>query len=96
MFYLEELMRKYKSTKLEHTGYVEAYSEQFFHLKQYATKVLEIGIQGGGSLRVWADYFHNAKICGIDILKKCKHYETEKISHSRIIGWLGIYELCSG
>ena len=30
-------------------------------------RVLEIGIAGGGSLRMWADYFPQAEIFGVDI-----------------------------
>lgn len=36
-------------------------------LRRTATSVLEIGIRGGGSLCVWAEYFENARITGLDI-----------------------------
>jgi len=52
--------------------------EQYFHLhgfhKDSHLKILEIGTNKGASLRVWAEYFINAKVVGIDITTK---YEDE-------------------
>jgi cephalosporin hydroxylase len=39
----------------------------FSSKKESATAVLEVGIQCGGSIKLWADYFKNAKVYGIDI-----------------------------
>lgn len=52
------------------------------HLEKYRNKsinVLEIGVQGGGSLQMWKKYFGpDSKILGIDIIPEYK-YEEEQI-----------------
>lgn len=49
--------------------YVEGYYEQqFFKYKNRKINFLEIGIRGGGSMKLWSEYFTNAKsIIGIDV-----------------------------
>ena len=42
----------------------ESYLKKFIDKKP---RFLEIGIQYGGGLRMWEEYFINAKIFGIDI-----------------------------
>ncbi|MDC6466086.1 hypothetical protein PQZ36_00820 [Flavobacteriaceae bacterium] len=54
----------------------EFYFNKFINKKP---RVLEIGIQYGGSLRMWEEYFNNAKIFGIDINPDCKKLEKENI-----------------
>jgi hypothetical protein len=48
----------------------EVYTFQFERIREQATNVLEIGIDLGGSILLWRDYFPNAQITGIDI-KSC-------------------------
>jgi cephalosporin hydroxylase len=49
--------------------YVKGYYEQqFFKYKNKKINFLEIGIRGGGSIKLWSEYFTNAKsIIGIDV-----------------------------
>lgn len=48
--------------------YVEyVYDKHFERIKNSASKILEIGVQGGGSLNLWKDYFTNATVFGMDI-----------------------------
>jgi len=47
--------------------YLPLYEELFNKKKETATNILEIGVQRGGSIKLWADYFKNANIYGIDI-----------------------------
>jgi len=42
--------------------------------------ILEIGVLGGQSIRMWKEYYQNSKIVGIDIDLECKKYEDESIS----------------
>lgn len=62
----------YRSVKWEH--YLEIYDQ---HLKNKASSLspvtlLELGIQNGGSLEIWAKYLPvNSRIIGVDIEKKC-------------------------
>lgn len=58
--------------------------ERFFRIyKGRKVRILEIGIQNGGSLEIWAKYFPHAEvIVGCDIDPKCRtlSYEDERIS----------------
>ena len=53
------------------------------HFKRYRGKnpvILEIGIDQGGSLQMWKEYFGNgSKIYGIDINPECKNLEEDNI-----------------
>ena len=52
--------------------YLPEYEEKFYPYKDLPIKLLEIGIQNGGSLETYAKYFLNAKmILGCDIDRKC-------------------------
>lgn len=41
--------------------------------------MLEIGVQSGASIRMWADFFPNAKLVGIDIDPRCAQFATKRI-----------------
>ncbi len=48
--------------------YISAYERLFSELKDRLARILEIGIQNGGSLGIWSEYFPQAsKIVGCDI-----------------------------
>lgn len=48
--------------------YTEAYYEMFDEKQRHAvTRVLEIGVNAGSSLRMWEEWFPRAKISGFDI-----------------------------
>ena len=51
--------------------YLEAYYTEEFANPDRVTSVLEIGVQNGGSLILWHEWFTNAKIVGIDIMDAC-------------------------
>lgn len=46
--------------------YTRFYEPHFSRLRDRAQRILEIGVGGGGSLRLWRDYFPNAEIVGLD------------------------------
>ena len=48
-------------------SYSEVYEEVFESKRDQVISVLEIGVDSGASLAVWADYFPRAHITGIDI-----------------------------
>lgn len=56
-----------KSTRFH--AYTPVYDALFAHLRSSLVRVLEIGILGGDSLRMWAQYFDNpmSTIVGVDI-----------------------------
>ena len=47
-------------------GYLGIYDERFRHLVDSEINLLELGIQRGGSLLMWRDYFRRAVIAGLD------------------------------
>lgn len=65
---LIELCEKYKAHKFSYC--LEVYEQVFAPLSNKPIKLLEIGIQNGGSLKAWQEYFPNGSIFGIDIDKK--------------------------
>jgi len=53
-------------------AYSHKYTEEFYprhieSLREAAETVVEIGVWDGGSLRMWSEYFRNARIIGVDI-----------------------------
>ncbi len=68
-------MNLYNAKKEEH--FIEAYKKHFADLKP--KRVLEIGVQGGGSLKIWRDMFPEAEIVGVDLDPVCKEHEGQNI-----------------
>jgi hypothetical protein len=48
-------------------SYLELYETLLNSKKETAKNVLEIGIDKGGSIKLWHDYFQNSNIYGLDI-----------------------------
>lgn len=63
---LQEIGLKYGTDKATHHQYLDFYAE---HLpdRDFAGRLLEIGIRDGSSLSMWHEYFPKATIVGIDI-----------------------------
>jgi len=60
--------------------YFDIYERHFRRFVGHAPTVLEIGIGGGGSLRMWHEYFgKGAQILGLDVRLECKRHEREGI-----------------
>lgn len=83
---LENLVNNFLTDKNTFHSYLKTY-ENILHSKRYSSKnILEIGIQKGGSLKLWNDYFINANIYGLDIddapifLNKYDRIQTFKCS----------------
>jgi hypothetical protein len=60
---MDALFKKYRAH--EKNGFV--YDTVLAPLRDIASHVLEIGVDGGGSLCAWVDYFPNAKVVGLDL-----------------------------
>ena len=77
---LQSLAIKYGSDKIKdcHSfhgkNYMHHYQDLFDPIKDEVKSILEIGVYLGNSLRVWSDYFPNAKILGIDIDPECLNH----------------------
>jgi hypothetical protein len=75
---LHELGIKYGTDKATFHNFCNIYEEKFKHLKDEKIEFLEIGIDNGFSLKMWADYFTNGMIYGADIFEK-RFLDSEKI-----------------
>lgn len=74
---LKAIARKHKPIKLYLRSYLEKYEELFLPIRDDSLTILEFGVggykkpgKGGGSLRMWAEYFPNSTIVGVDINSK--------------------------
>lgn len=57
------------------------YFELFNPIKDEVKNVLEIGINRGGSLRMWRDFFPNATIYGVDDKRNCLFTDTRIVTY---------------
>lgn len=69
-------MNLYNAHKEPH--FIEAYQKHF--TGRTPKRILEIGVQGGGSLKIWHDFFPDAEIVGVDVDEACKSQEGHNIS----------------
>lgn len=63
--------------------YLKTYDRLFKEIINKPLRMLEIGIQNGGSLEIWNKYFNNVELLiGCDIDTRCKNlsYDSNKIS----------------
>lgn len=84
---LEQLGVKHATDKLPN-GYLARYQKHFEDRRLDVRTVIEIGVggyqypdKGGESLRLWADFFPNAHIHGIDIHDKSPHNAARITTH---------------
>ncbi len=61
---LRELGNAYSAVKPDH--YYDRYAEHLRVDPETVEAVLELGVHGGGSVLMWADYFQHAQIFGVD------------------------------
>ncbi len=64
---ISELFTKYGSDKCKEHSYQVIYNPFFANIGDHPIDILEIGVQYGGSLCAFKDYFPKAKVTGIDI-----------------------------
>lgn len=58
----------------------EVYEPYLGPLRDRARSVLEIGIERGGSLRLWAEYFGDARIWGVDVKPATEAHAGDRIA----------------
>jgi len=52
--------------------YIKRYDRLFAPYRDKPVRLLEIGVQNGGSLEIWGKYFHNAEaVVGVDVDERC-------------------------
>jgi len=59
-------LNNYHTDKITN-GYMNVYGPIFAPLRSKPIKLLELGVLGGESLRLWRDYFWNGIIMGLDL-----------------------------
>ena len=65
--HLEQLADNSRTDKNTNHSYLPLYQELLKRKKETAKNVLEVGIDEGGSIKLWSDFFTNATTYGIDI-----------------------------
>lgn len=69
---LDEIGLKHKTDKSTITHcYLDNYARYFESWRDKEFTLLEIGVAGGASIRMWREYFPNAKVYGIDNNPDC-------------------------
>jgi cephalosporin hydroxylase len=64
-------------------SYLPLYQSLLEEKKYTALNILEIGIQNGGSIKLWSDFFINANVYGIDIMD-IAHVSDELKNNNKI------------
>jgi methyltransferase family protein len=59
-------------------GYTPVYERYFSPLRDEPITILEIGVNTGGSMLMWLDYFTNGKVIGVDIVPKTRPPESHR------------------
>jgi hypothetical protein len=65
---LQDIADNSRTDKNTIHSYLPLYQQLLIKKKETAKNVLEIGIQNGGSIKLWNDYFTNANVYGLDIM----------------------------
>lgn len=73
---LSEIAKKYNTDKFYLHNFCDFYEK---NLPKEVSKLWEIGILDGASLRMWSEYYPNAKITGFDIENKTHLEFNDKI-----------------
>jgi hypothetical protein len=81
---LLEIIDNTRTDKNTSHSYLSLYPKLLEKKKDTAKNILEIGIQDGGSIKLWHDYFANATIYGLDIMNENKLWDEIK-NKDRII-----------
>ena len=62
----------------------KVYDWLFAPLRDKPIRLLEIGVNKGGSQRVWEEYFSKAELFAIDIRSECKKYQTKRTKIDKV------------
>lgn len=65
---LELIVDNSRTDKNTTHSYLPLYQQLLISKKETAKNVLEVGIQRGGSIKLWNDFFTNANVYGLDIM----------------------------
>ena len=74
---MQKVGDNYLSDKITHHGYNRFYDYFLVPLKNDSFNFLEIGVDKGRSLKMWNEFYTNAKIYGLDINESYQHEKGE-------------------
>ena len=79
---ISEILAKYDSDKVTVHYYGPTYDGLFRRFdRNKDLDVLEIGVQRGGSLMAWAEYFPHARVTGVDIVDvRDPRYRSDRVT----------------
>lgn len=93
---LDKLARLYSTDKRTNDpnqniyhGYTPDYERYFEYQRNDVQNMLEIGVWDGRSLKMWYEYFPNAKIWGIDNMSSVGCVTPDQLNNDRITYLLG-------
>jgi len=72
---LEQLADNTRTDKNTDHSYLPLYQKLLISKKETAKNILEVGIQRGGSIKLWSDFFTNATVFGLDIMDSANLWE---------------------
>jgi hypothetical protein len=75
---LEEIVDNSRTDKNTTHSYLPLYQKLLIKKKETSKNVLEIGINNGGSIKLWSDFFNNANVYGLDIMNINEMWEGIK------------------
>jgi hypothetical protein len=75
---LENIVDNSKTDKNTAHSYLPLYQKLLVKKKETAKNILEVGVQAGGSIKLWSDFFTNATVYGLDIMNNDNHLEFIK------------------
>jgi hypothetical protein len=65
---LSEIVNNNCTDKNTRHSYLDVYQNLMGSKKDSAKFILEIGVENGGSIKLWKDFFQNATVYGLDIM----------------------------
>lgn len=68
-----------KSNKGWQCHYGEFYDKVLGWHRDAFMKIMEIGVHEGWSMTLWKNYFHKAKIYGVDIVDVCQRFSDDRV-----------------
>ncbi|WP_419896142.1 class I SAM-dependent methyltransferase [Roseomonas sp. USHLN139] len=78
---LDAIGRRHGTDKAsDRNDFLRFYEPFVAPMRDQPVKVLEIGVLGGGSVRMWRDYFANGQVIGADINEAVRAYAGERLS----------------
>jgi SAM-dependent methyltransferase len=77
---LDEIANRHNTDKGSNLhDYCKKYEKYLKFDRTEPINIMEIGVLGGSSLKMWTDYYYNSNILGIDINPNSKEYEGKNI-----------------